>query len=237
MKSVVFMYAIMFSKLFTSSIGRKLLIAISGLGLVGFLIGHLIGNLLIFGGPDALNSYAVALQSYPALLWSARLGILVIFILHIFLGIQLSIENRRARPQKYRYTHTIQASLASRTMPITGLVMLSYVIYHLMHFTWGTVHGEYHHFQDEQGRHDVYRMVVLSFQNVWIATAYMIALFLTFLHLSHGLPSLLQSTGLNNPDFNKKVRRIAQASALLLFIGYASIPFAIYTGIINLNKT
>ena len=179
----------------------------SGLALVGFLVGHLLGNLLIFGGADALNSYAAGLRDYPGLLWAARVGILLIFLLHIFLGLQLSIENRRARPQKYRHSSTIQASLASRSMAITGLVMLSYVVYHLMHFTWGTVHGSYYQFQDELGRHDVYRMVVLSFQNVWITLTYVVALFLTFVHLSHGLPSLFQSTGLNKPALTQKIQR------------------------------
>ncbi len=185
----------MLAKLFTSSIGRKYLVALSASGLVLFLIAHLAGNLLMFLGPDFMNSYAASLKSSTALLWGARIGLFSIFILHIVLAAQLRIENRRARPQAYAKQSTVQASLASRSMAITGMVMLSYVVYHLLHFTLGMVHSQYFDLKDNLGRHDVYGMVVLSFQEPFIVAAYVVAIFFTLLHLSHGIPSLFQSLG------------------------------------------
>ncbi len=222
------------SNLFTSSIGRKLLVAISALGLVFFLFGHLVGNLLIFAGPEALNDYAVSLRSFPILLWMARVGLLSIFLLHLFIGIKLRMENRRARPQNYVYQGTIQASLASRSMALTGSVMLCYVVYHLLHFTFGIAHSENFLVKDDLGRHDVYSMVILSFRQPVIAIAYIFALFVTFLHLSHGIPSLFQSVGWNTPSNIRLIQRIGKTVAFFLFLGYASIPGAVYFGYLTL---
>ena len=223
-----------FSILFTSSVGRKLLVALSALGLVFFLIAHLLGNLLIFQGPESLNSYAATLREYPALLWFARLSLLGIFLLHMVLGLQLSIENRRARGKRYARDNTVQASLASRSMALTGLVMLAYIVYHLLHFTFGISHPEYFHLKDSLGRQDVYSMVVMSFQEPVISFAYALALFLTLLHLSHGIPSLFQSVGWNSSAHSRNIKIVGTTLALLLFIGYSSIPLAVYVGLVKL---
>ncbi len=134
----------------SSSLGSKYVMAITGLLLIGFVIGHMAGNLLLFAGPDALNSYAHALKERPALLWTARLGLLLVFVVHIVYGIRLTWRNRAARPIPYIREDTLQASWASRHMLLTGLVLLAFVIYHLAHFTLGVVTRA--NYQSEDGR-------------------------------------------------------------------------------------
>jgi succinate dehydrogenase / fumarate reductase cytochrome b subunit len=122
-----------------SSLGSKYVMAITGLLLIGFVIAHMAGNLLVFAGPDALNAYAHALKDKPALLWTARIGLLLVFVVHVVLGIRLTLQNRAARPTPYAYEDTLSASWAARHMLLTGLVLLAFVIYHLGHFTLGAV--------------------------------------------------------------------------------------------------
>lgn len=126
-------------RLVRSSLGSKYLMALTGLALIGFVVAHMVGNLLIYAGPDAINTYAQALKARPALLWAARLGLLTVFLLHLSFGLRLWIQNRSARPQRYVYEETVQASWASRHMALTGLVLLAFVTYHLAHFTLGVV--------------------------------------------------------------------------------------------------
>ncbi|MCB1322654.1 MAG: succinate:quinone oxidoreductase, partial [Leptospiraceae bacterium] len=163
---------IVFRKIFQSSIGRKTLMAVTGAALILFLFAHLSGNLLMFAGQDAMNNYAVSLREMGPLLWIARIGLLTIFVIHIGIGISLSIQNRRARPERYQYEKTIQASVASRFMIQTGLLLLFYLLYHLAHFTLGLAHEQYFHLVDTSGRHDVYSMVVLGFRQWYISLIY-----------------------------------------------------------------
>ncbi|MCB1174552.1 MAG: succinate dehydrogenase cytochrome b subunit [Leptospiraceae bacterium] len=226
---------LLLKKIFTSSVGRKSLMAITGLALIGFLLGHLAGNLLIFKGQDAMNSYAENLQSLGALLWVVRGGLLTIFAIHVGLGLLLTLENKRARPVAYQYSSTIQASLASRSMYITGILILAFIIMHLAHFTLGLVQPEFYHNVDADGRHDVYNMVVLGFQNPLFAGAYIFFIASLALHLSHGLPSLFQSIGWNSPRFNDIFHRVGVTVALLLLIGYSSIPLACWLGYVRVH--
>lgn len=122
-----------------TSLGKKYAMAITGLLLIGFVLGHMAGNLLIFAGPNALNSYAHSLKANPALLWAARGGLLVVFLLHLYFAITLTLQNKAARPQGYAYEATLHASWASRHMMLTGLVLLAFIVYHLAHFTLGVV--------------------------------------------------------------------------------------------------
>src|SRR5205807_10172845 len=144
-------------------IGRKALMAITGLALLGYVIVHMIGNLQVYQGPDALNAYAKMLKGMPTLLWGARLTLLVLFVAHVYLGITLALENRAARPVGYVRFEYEQASIATRTMLLSGLVILAFVIFHLLHFTLGAVQPEYHRAVDSKGRADVYAMVVHGF--------------------------------------------------------------------------
>ena len=122
-----------------SSLGKKYLMAVTGVLLIGFIVVHMSGNLLIFAGRDALNTYAAALTARPALLWTARLGLIALFLVHLFVAFRLTYENYAARPQGYAYERTLQASFASRHMMLTGLVLLAFIVYHLAHFTLGVV--------------------------------------------------------------------------------------------------
>ncbi len=204
--------------------------AATGLALTGFVLIHMLGNLQIFLGRDALNHYAHFLQEATELLWLARIVLLTCFVVHIGLAVVLTLENRAARPARYRHEDTVQASLASRTMMITGLVTLAFVIYHLMHFTFAAAHPQYYYLIDDHGRHDVYSMVVLSYRNFPIAAAYMLAMLALAFHLSHGVQSLFQSLGLNHPKYTPLLRKASAAVGLLVLFGNSVIPVACFMG-------
>lgn len=154
---------LLFAPLVRSSLGKKYLMAVTGLLLIGFVLAHMAGNLLIFAGPDALNSYAQALKARPALLWAARGGLLAVFVAHLILGLSLAIQNRMARPERYVYEDTLHASWASRNMLLTGLVLLAFLVYHLAHFTLGVVtkadgqasEGKFDYFPNEKNYLDL----------------------------------------------------------------------------------
>lgn len=217
-----------------SSIGKKFLMAITGLLLVGFVLGHMAGNLLIFLGQDALNAYALKLHKLGGLLWVARGVLLLSVAIHIVTAILLTKENRRAKGQGYAAKNTKQTTLAGRTMVLSGLVVLAYIIFHLMHFTWRVTHPEYANLVDAHGHMDVYTMVVMGFQDVAISVVYLVSLFLLMLHLNHGIGSVVQTLGLNNRKTVLKVQQAGRALSVLIFIGYSSIPVAVLSGWVKL---
>jgi len=207
--------------------------AISGLVLLLFVIGHLVGNLLVFLGPGALNDYAEHLRALGPLLWVARIGLLSAVIVHIITSIQLVVENRRARAQRYAVYRPQVTPLSARGMAVSGLMVLAFIVYHLLHFTFGVTNPAISHAHDALGRHDVYRMVVLSFQQLPIAVTYVVAMALLFLHLHHGIGSTFQTLGLNSERGIELTEQIGRALALLLFFGYMSIPVAIQMGLLR----
>jgi len=219
---------------FWTSTGKKVLMALSGLALVGFIVGHLIGNLQIFLGPEAVNRYAAFLKSTGELLWVVRFGLLGILVLHIVTAVSLVLENRAARPVGYVQKDYVVASYASRTMHVSGLIVIAYLIYHLLHFTVRSVHPEFGHLVDAQGRHDVYSMVVLSFQQWPIVLAYLIGNGLLAMHLSHGLYSMFQSLGLQSLKLRATYQPLARLAGWGIFLGYASIPLGVYLGLVKL---
>ncbi len=241
--------------LFQSSIGRKFLMAVSGLVLVGFVAGHLVGNLQIFSPPDQINGYAAFLHNLGPLLWVARLGLLVAVGVHIWAAVVLTIENRRARgSDAYGVKHTIQATLASRTMRWTGLVVLAFIIYHLAHFTIGGVQTE--HFKDTLPRYtmttdykivgfpvimagtevrDVHSMVVYGFQNVVVSVFYIIAVGLLSFHLVHGIDSMFQTLGWRNRKWAGGLRKVVVAACLVYFLANLAIPASILLGQVELH--
>lgn len=220
---------------FTSSIGRKFLMAVTGLGLIGFVIAHLLGNLQVFEGSEAINSYAAFLKGLGPGLWIARIGMLTLVGVHFWAGITLAMENSRARPKSYETSNTVQASLASRSMKATGLMILAFIVIHLAHFTLGIVQPEYFHFVDAKGRHDVYRMIVMGFNNGIYVTIYVTAIIFLGFHLSHAMSSFLQTLGLL---YSKQMycwaQKIATLLAVVISIGYISIPLSIYLGFVTL---
>ena len=212
---------------------------LTGFFLFGFVVAHMLGNLQIFLGPEWLNGYAQHLQEIPFLLWPARAFLIISLIVHMVLAIQLAIENKKARPIPYVYQDTVEASLASRTMVFSGLVIFFFVIYHLLHFTFGKTNPDFYDLVDAKGRHDVYSMMVLSYQNIAISAAYLAALFFLFMHLSHGAPRFLQSLGLTNDSRGTACRapmieRVGLGLAWIIFIGNCSIPLAVLFGLIRL---
>jgi succinate dehydrogenase / fumarate reductase cytochrome b subunit len=217
-----------------SSLGKKFLVAISGAGLFLFVIGHMVGNLQIFLGQAAINHYARFLQSNLEILWPARIGLLVLAGIHICTSVSLTLENRAARGTPYEVKKVIDASLASRTMIWTGLLVAAYVVYHLLQFTLMTTNTVYRtlEYTTAEGAriHDVYRMMIFNFSDLWIAVSYVIAMGMLCLHLSHGAGSMFQSLGLKNESYAGRIRCFAAAACWFLFLGYASVPVAIQMG-------
>ncbi len=219
---------------FNSSLGKKVVMALTGLILFGFVLAHMLGNLQIFMGRQALNDYAEHLANLPYLLWPARLTLLSSLIAHVLTAICLTRENRKARPVPYANSETLEASYASRTMMMSGIIVFLFIVYHLLHFTLGVVHHEAYLMMDEKGRHDVYSMVVLSFQNIWVSISYVIAMAALCFHLSHGLRSFPQSLGVNTQKNIRVFNAFAVAFSWLIFLGNSSIPLAVLSGLIKL---
>lgn len=226
-------------RFYNSSIGKKWIVALTGLVLVGYVLGHLVGNLQIFL-PDKgqINNYGKFLHSLGPLLWAIRIFLLVCFGLHIITTARLVIENRRARPSAYSETRRVQASLSGRSMAISGLIVLCFVVYHILHFTTHTVRPEFASFKEmlPNGgeRYDVYRMVVLGFQNRFASAFYIVGMLLLCMHLSHGFGSFFQTLGLNSKRTGPLLVNGGRVLAVLIFIGYVSIPVAVLTGFLHL---
>jgi succinate dehydrogenase / fumarate reductase cytochrome b subunit len=225
-----------------TTVGSKYLVALTGLALTGFVIVHMAGNLLLFRGRDALNSYALFLKDRGALLWLARAGLLATFVLHIWIAVRLTRRNRAARPARYAYDDTVQASWASRTMIWSGLVILAFVVFHLLHYTFGLVAAtapdgrNYLDLseslvqatpKDPGKRHDVYAMTVYGFRNVVISIAYIVAQLFLGLHLSHGVSSSFQSLGWTAPRWWRVIRTLSLTVALAVVVGNIAMPLAV----------
>jgi succinate dehydrogenase / fumarate reductase cytochrome b subunit len=221
------------ARLITSSLGKKYLMAITGIGLFLFVIGHMAGNLQIFLGPEAINRYGHFLQTTPEILWPARIGLLAFVFIHIAAGIALTIENRQARSQQYEVKRIVDASKASRTMLISGCVIFAFVAFHLAHYTLMTIHPEFRDLHDAQGRHDVYRMMVFGFSNAYVSVFYILSVGLLCWHLSHGVGAMFQSLGLKNDVYAARIDRFAQVAAVIIFAGYALIPVSVMAGVIQ----
>ena len=222
------------SLLIRTSVGKKLLMALTGFISFGYVAGHMLGNLQIFLGQDRLNAYAEALHSLGPLLWVIRAFLLVAFGVHIWLGTVLKLENMAARPVSYAKTNTVQATLASRTMIITGLTVLAFFVYHILHFTARVTNPDFAHLSDAHGRYDVYSMVILGFRNGYISAFYLVAVGFLCYHLSHGISSMFQSMGWSGQRCERSLKRLGTAVSLIFFIGYASVPTAVLLGLVKL---
>ncbi len=219
-------------RLFGTTIGRKLVVAVSGFLMIGFLIAHMFGNMVVFQGRDAMNSYAAWLQGHP-LLWIGRLALLGVFCVHVYLALRLALANRAARPLSYEREQTVAASVASRRIALTGLLVLLFVLYHLLHFTFGQVQPEHASLIDGNDRHDVYAMMVYGFQSPWVAGSYVAAMLLLGMHLAHGASSLFQTLGFNHESYNALIRLLSFALVAAIVIGNCSIPILVLAGVIS----
>lgn len=215
-----------------SSIGTKVVMGATGLLLVGFVLVHMLGNLQIFLGPEALNHYGELLRTLPELLWAARIILLVAVILHITSALRLTVQNRAARPERYSVSRPVQVGIAPRTLALSGLVILAFVVYHLMHFTFLVTHPEYADLVDAQGRHDVYAMVVAGFSQPLVSGFYILAQILLAMHLSHGIGSLFQTLGLATPRWRPRLDRLGRVLAWVILLGNVSIPAAVLLGLL-----
>jgi succinate dehydrogenase / fumarate reductase cytochrome b subunit len=224
--------------IWNSSLGKKYVMAITGVALVGFVIAHLIGNLQIFLGPEALNRYGHFLQTTPELVWPLRLGLLAMVVLHIVAAIALTCQNRAARPVPYAQFEVVAASYASRTMFMSGIIIFAFIVYHLLHFTVqvpqiNLTGQDFRTLEDAKQRHDIYAMMVTGYRNPLVSGFYVLGIALLSLHLSHGISSLFQSLGLNNRVYGRFLDRLAVGVAILIFVGYISIPAAVLMGLIK----
>ena len=208
-------------------IGKKAIMAVTGVILFGYVVGHLLGNLQVFLGPRKLNDYARFLHANPTLLWGTRGLLLVSATLHIWSSLELALLRRAARPIGYVKYGNVQASYSSRTMMWSGPIIAAFVVYHLLHFTFGTVHPSFQSL-------DVYNNVVTGFRSVPVSVAYISAMLLLGMHLQHGLWSMFQSLGANHPRYTPLLRGAAALSAWVVVAGNISIPIAVLTGWVEL---
>lgn len=212
----------------SSTNGKKAVMAVTGVILFGFVIGHLAGNLQIFEGREKINAYGKFLHSLGELLWPVRLVLIGAVILHITATVQLALAKKRARPVGYSRKQAISSSYASRTMYWSGPIVLAFIIFHLLQFTAGYVHPEAVYVQD-----DIFHNVVSGFRVWWVSLWYIFAISLLGMHLRHGIWSMFQSLGLNHPRHTPILKSAAFFIAILIVLGYISIPISILAGVVH----
>jgi succinate dehydrogenase / fumarate reductase cytochrome b subunit len=217
---------------YSSSIGKKWIVALTGIVLIAYVIGHLLGNLQIYISPEQINWYGERLHSLGPILWLIRAFLLACFALHIITTILLAVENRNARQDRYAVKKNIRTTLAACTMVASGLLLLAFVIWHLLQFTIRP-QGLVESYTLPDGHNDVYKMVVKGFQNPAAAGAYILFMFLLCMHLSHGFSSFLQTLGLNSRKTAHNLEVGGTVLAWLIFAGYASIPVSIFLGFLK----
>ena len=219
-------------RFYGTSIGKKVVMAVTGLMLFGFVAGHLAGNLKVFTGAVKFNAYAEFLRevgaplfSHGELLWVARFGLLAALGLHVVAALQLVLQARRARPEAYRRMAHLEDTFASRTMRSGGILIFAFVVYHLMHLTWGNAHPAF-------VTGDPYANLVRGFQSVGVSLGYIVAVSVVGLHVYHGIWSSLQTLGLNQ-EGHTRWRKASAAVATLVVLGNISIPLAVLAGVVR----
>jgi succinate dehydrogenase / fumarate reductase cytochrome b subunit len=218
-----------------SNAGRKIFMAITGGIMILFVAAHLLGNISFFSGPDGINAYAKMIHSLGPFRWVIRLIMAAVLGLHMVFGIQLTLENRTSRAQKYAVNKHLSATAAGKNMIWTGLLIALYLGYHLLHFTVQVITPEFSAIRnlDALGRPDVFSMVVRSFRNIFVSVVYVMAMAAVGLHLSHGLQSMVQTLGLNSERTLPVMVKIGAVAALVLFLGYVAIPAVIISGLVG----
>jgi succinate dehydrogenase / fumarate reductase cytochrome b subunit len=212
--------------LFRSTIGRKIVMALTGIALFGFVLAHMAGNLQAFLGPTKLDEYGHNLRKLGPLLWAMRLGLLGAAILHVWAAVSLFRESRAARPQAYRQLKPQDSSYASRSMRLTGLVLLVFIVYHLMHFTFGNVHPDF----IEGG---VNHNLVVGLRVLPVAVFYLVAQLCLGFHLWHGVWSLTQTLGLAHPRYDALRRGFATVFTVVVVLGFTLVPLGVLAGVID----
>ena len=218
----------MVPRFYRNTIGKKAVMAVTGVILTGWIIGHVLGNVLIFGGPGAVNQYAALLKSNMALLWGLRVFMLATLLLHVGAAVQLVRQQRGSRRVGYTRQAPQESTFASRTIRWGGLVLALFLVYHILHLTTGTVHPAFSHT-------DVYTNMVLGLRVPWVAAIYLVAVGALGLHLYHGMWSVFQSLGFAGPAISPARRRLATAIAIFVYIGFTAIPLAILVRFLDLR--
>jgi succinate dehydrogenase / fumarate reductase cytochrome b subunit len=211
-----------------STNGKKAVMAVTGAIMFLFVVGHLLGNLLVFSGPENINAYARFLRFDAGVLWIVRSVLILSVVLHIIATVQLALRNKKARPIGYSRKEAINSSYASRTMYWSGPIVLAFIIFHLLQFTAGTIHPEATFIEG-----DVYHNMVAGFQVWWVSAWYIFAITLLGFHLRHGLWSMFQSVGLAHPEHTPTLKRAALLIATVIVLGYISIPISILLGFVK----
>ena len=209
-----------------SSIGKKAVMAVTGVAMILFLITHVLGNLQVFAGPLKINEYSAGLRKLGPLLWLARGGLLVALILHVVAAYQLTQRKNAARPVGYAHQEPQISTFAARTIRWGGVLLLVFVVLHLLHFTFGTIHPAFDH-------KDVYGNVIAAFQVWWVALLYVAAMVGLGLHLYHGTWSSIRQLGLTRPARDPMHRRVATVLAWAIYLGFSIIPIAVVAGIVR----
>jgi succinate dehydrogenase / fumarate reductase cytochrome b subunit len=222
-------------RFYDAPIGKKAVMAVTGLVLFGYVVAHLAGNLQIFSpNPDQINNYAAMLHNpnVAGLLWTARLVLTACVVAHIVAAVQLVMQNRAARPISYYKKADVPTAYAARTMIWSGVIIAAFVVFHILQLTTGSIPGLP---ANEIGPNqpDARANVIQGFQNPWVSGFYILALILLFTHLYHGIWSLFQSLGIHHPKYTPGIKRGAAIVAIALAIGYISIPVAILTGMLH----
>lgn len=211
---------------YRSTIGKKMVMAVTGLVWLGFVTGHVLGNLLIFQGPAAINGYADLLKSSAAILWGVRGVLLGSLLLHVHAAATLTIRNRQARPDRYARHETPTTTRSALTLRVGGVILLGFVVFHLLHFTTGTVHPAF-------SPTDVYNNMLIGFSVPAVAGFYLLAMAALALHLHHGVWSFFQTMGWSHPHLDPLRRRVATALAVVVPLGFSAIVFAAAFGLVR----
>jgi succinate dehydrogenase / fumarate reductase cytochrome b subunit len=211
---------------YRSTVGKKIIVAVTGFIGVAYVGVHMLGNLQVFAGPAQLNSYAALLKSNGGLLWIARIVLAIAVVLHIVIAYQLTWRCQKSRRIAYSRWQAVASTFASRTMTWSGPIIGTFIIYHLLHFTTGTVHPDFH-------PDAVYRNVVTGFRIWYVSLFYIVAMLALGLHMYHGVWSMFKSFGVNDPEYNGLIRGVATCVTLAVVIGFISIPLAVLLGIIS----
>ena len=215
-------------RFYRTAIGKKAVMAVTGLIGIVFVVGHMAGNLLAFAGPEELNAYAHFLQSTGELLWIMRIGLIAAVILHVIAAVQLTQQNRAARPEGYVKREPQVSTWASRTMRWGGVLLLVFIVLHILHFTTGDWRptGSF-------VKEDVYGNIVGSFRIWWVTLFYVVSMIALGMHLYHGAWSSVRSLGLSQPSPRPLHRTVALGVAVILWLGFTSVPVAVFLGLIG----
>lgn len=220
--------------MFNSSLGKKYLMALTGLVLIGFVFVHMAGNLQVLAGQAQINSYAHSLQTLPwFVLWGSRLFLLASVVIHAWTAYSLILENRKARPNKNEVEVTKRAKWSSLRMGLTGSILLAFIVFHLLHFTIRTIYPDYAEMMTTVGSaddvkiHDAFSMILAGFKHTEISIFYVVAMFLLCRHLAHGFSSVFQSIGLRTEALQKKLDLVASGYAWLIFVGFSVVPISV----------